>query len=85
MSCKDFVELVTEYFEDTLSADDRRRFEEHIADCVWCERYLEQMRVTIRTVGRIEEQSISPEAREVLLTTFRDWNGGGQPLLAPPG
>jgi anti-sigma factor RsiW len=85
MRCKEFVELVTEYFEETLAADDRRRFEEHIAECFWCARYIEQMRVTIRTVGRIEEESISPEAREVLLATFRGWNGGGQPLPAPPG
>ena len=85
MSCKELVELVTEYFEDTLPAGERERFEQHIADCEWCTRYLDQMRVTIETVGRIEEESISPEARELLLATFRDWNGGAQPRPAPTG
>jgi hypothetical protein len=74
VSCKEFVELVTEYFEETLSADHRERFEQHIDDCVWCARYLEQMRVTIDTVGRIDEESLSPDAKDALLHAFRDWN-----------
>jgi hypothetical protein len=55
-----------------------RRFEEHMADCNWCTRYLEQMRITLRTLGRIDEESISPEARDALLHAFRDWNAERQ-------
>jgi anti-sigma factor RsiW len=73
MSCREVVELVTDYFEGALSDDDTARFEEHIGQCFWCARYLDQMRVTIRTVGRIEENSISPAAKEALLDAFRDW------------
>ena len=79
MSCQEFVELVTDYFEDVLDANTRRRFEEHVSACPWCDRYIEQMRVTIQTVGRIEEDSIEPEARAKLLAAFSDWNAGGQP------
>ena len=74
MSCQEFVELVTEYFEGTLSPSDTARFEQHISDCFWCARYLEQMHVTIATVGRIEEDSLSPKAKDELLHAFRDWN-----------
>ena len=74
MSCREFVELVTDYFEGALSEEDVRRFEEHLDHCPWCTRYLEQMRVTIRTVGRIDEGSISAEARDVLLHEFRNWH-----------
>jgi hypothetical protein len=74
MSCKEFVELVTDYFEGALSAHDVQRFEQHIDDCFWCGRYLEQMRVTIATVGRIEEDVMSTEAKDALLHAFRDWN-----------
>jgi anti-sigma factor RsiW len=74
MSCQELVELVTDYFEGALSAEDVRRFEQHIADCFWCARYLEQMRVTIRTVGRIEEDSLSADAKAVLLEEFRNWH-----------
>ena len=74
MSCKEFVELVTEYFEGSLSDAEIQRFEQHIEDCFWCGRYLEQMRVTIDTVGRIDEESISPAAKDALLHEFRNWN-----------
>jgi anti-sigma factor RsiW len=52
---------------------DRARFEAHIADCEYCETYLEQMRQTIRTLGRIPEESLSDDARETLLEAFRTW------------
>ena len=74
MTCQELVELVTEYFEGTLSWRKKRRFEKHLAACPWCTRYVEQMRVTIRTVGRIDADSISPEARDTLLTAFRDFS-----------
>jgi anti-sigma factor RsiW len=74
MSCQDLVELVTEYFEGTLPETDRARFEEHIEECFWCARYIDQMRMTIHAVGRIDEDSISPEAKQELLHVFRDWD-----------
>jgi len=79
MSCQQLVELVTEYLEGALPAEDAQRFEAHLADCDWCDRYVEQMRVTIRTVGRLDERALSPAAQEQLLFAFRDWNGGEQP------
>jgi hypothetical protein len=78
VSCKEFVELVTEYFEGSLAEQDIQRFEQHIEDCFWCARYLEQMRVTINTVGHIDEDSISPDAKDALLHAFRDWRAGGR-------
>ena len=79
MTCRELVELVTDYLEGKLGRRDRRRFEKHIAGCEWCTRYLEQMRVTIRTVGRIREESIAPEARDALLAAFRGWDAGRRP------
>jgi anti-sigma factor RsiW len=73
MSCQEVVELVTDYLEGELSPDDNARFEQHIQECLWCARYLEQMRVTIETVGRLDEESISPEARDSLLVAFSEW------------
>lgn len=74
MPCRELVELVTDYLEDRLSARDRARFEAHLAECEYCETYLEQMRQTIRALGRLPEESLSPEARDALLTAFRDWS-----------
>lgn len=73
MTCKELVELVTDYFEDALPASERLRFEDHLAGCVPCTRYLEQMRRTILVVGRLREDDLSTEVREDLLTLFRAW------------
>jgi anti-sigma factor RsiW len=74
LSCRELVELVTDYFEGALSRRDRRRFERHIAGCDGCTAYLEQMRTTIRTLGRVSEETISLDARDALLHAFRDWH-----------
>jgi hypothetical protein len=40
------------------------------------------MRQVLATAGRLEEESIAPEARDALLDAFRGWNrgsGGGRP------
>jgi len=73
MSCKELVELVTEYLDKVLSASDRARFDAHMQTCPGCTDYLEQMRLTLRVSGRLEEDSIEPEARNALLNTFRNW------------
>jgi anti-sigma factor RsiW len=77
MSCREIVELITAYFDGKLSWREKRRFEKHIRACPWCARYLEQMRVTIRAVGRLEEEALSPHAREELLGAFRNWSAAG--------
>ena len=73
MPCRELVELVTDYLEDRLSPGDRERFEAHLDGCEYCETYLEQMRQTIRALGRLPEESLSAEARDALLTAFRGW------------
>jgi len=72
--CREMVELVTDYLEGALSWRERRRFERHIAGCDGCRAYLEQMRRTLRVLGRLDEETISPEARDALLHAFRDWS-----------
>jgi anti-sigma factor RsiW len=73
MSCRELVELVTDYLEGNMSAGDRGRFEAHLEICPFCATYLEQMRQTVAVVGELKEESIDPQAREQLLAAFRDW------------
>jgi predicted anti-sigma-YlaC factor YlaD len=70
-TCQELVELVTDYFEGTLSVGERIRFEEHLVMCSWCRTYLEQMRETIATAGVLREEDIAPDLRERLLDAFR--------------
>lgn len=74
LSCREVVQLVTEYLEDTMAPETRLRFERHIAICPPCRGFLGQMRETLRVTGELTEESLSPEARETLLEAFRDWS-----------
>jgi anti-sigma factor RsiW len=74
MPCRELVEVITDYLEDRLSPVDRARFEAHLAECEACRTYLEQVRQTIRVLGRLPEDSLSSEARNALLDAFRGWS-----------
>jgi anti-sigma factor RsiW len=76
MSCKEFVELVTDYLEDALTPEERLRFEEHLTICPGCVTYVDQMRSTIHAVGSLREDDVPDEARDALLHAFRDWKRG---------
>ena len=76
MACQELVELVTAYFDGSLSRSDRRRFRAHISGCDHCTAYVEQMRLVIEVTGRLTEEDIAPEAREELLAAFRGWSEG---------
>jgi anti-sigma factor RsiW len=73
MTCKELVELVTAYLEGVLDADTRTRFEAHLTKCRGCRNYLDQFRITVRTVGRIKDDDLDPGFRNRLLDAFRDW------------
>jgi anti-sigma factor RsiW len=73
LTCRELVELVTEYLEGGLSPEDRDRFEQHLVLCDGCAWYLEQMRRTIELAGSLTEESIPTDAQERLLEIFRDW------------
>jgi anti-sigma factor RsiW len=76
LTCREIVELVTDYLEGTMPAPVRRRFQEHLAGCQGCSHYLEQMRATIRLTGMLSEDSLPPELKEALLEAFRDFDAG---------
>jgi predicted anti-sigma-YlaC factor YlaD len=76
MTCHELVELVTEYLEEAMPAPERARLELHLSACRPCRRYLDQMRKTIDVVGSIPEETVTPEAREELLSVFRAWKRG---------
>jgi anti-sigma factor RsiW len=76
ITCRDFVELVTEYLEERLDAESRGRFERHIAACPGCARYLRQIRESTLALGHVTLDTISAEARDQLLAAFRSWRSG---------
>ena len=75
LTCRELVELVTDYLEGALPPEEQARFEEHITGCRPCTTYLGQMREMLRLLGHLTEESVSPDARDILLQAFRDWKG----------
>jgi anti-sigma factor RsiW len=73
LTCREFVELATDFLEGRLPERDRERFEDHLALCPGCQAYMDQLRATLRALGRIPEESLSADARDELLHAFRDW------------
>jgi anti-sigma factor RsiW len=73
LTCKELVELVTDYFEDRLTTAENRRLELHLCTCTGCRVYLAQMRAIVRAAGRLAEADVPAQAREDLLRTFREW------------
>jgi anti-sigma factor RsiW len=76
LTCRELVELVTEYLDGALPARERARFDAHIAGCDGCTAYLEQFRETIRITGTLREDELDPVARDALLAEFQDWKRG---------
>jgi predicted anti-sigma-YlaC factor YlaD len=73
LTCREVVELVTDYLDGAMAPEDRIALEEHLVYCLGCDVYLEQMRETIRLTGTLREEDMSPEALDELLRAFRDW------------
>ena len=77
LTCHEVIEVLTDYLEDALPANERRRVEEHLANCDGCTAYLETLRETIRLTGMLTEEQIPGEQKEQLLEAFRDWTRPG--------
>ena len=73
LTCRELVEIVTDYLEGALSPEERIQFEKHLVMCDGCAIYLDQMRETIRLTGMLREEHVSEEARERLVEAFRGW------------
>jgi predicted anti-sigma-YlaC factor YlaD len=73
MTCKELVEIVTDYIEGSLPAADRILFDEHLLDCDGCRNYLEQMRHTIKLTGRLHEENLTPPQKDDLVRLFQNW------------
>jgi anti-sigma factor RsiW len=76
LTCAEVVELVTEYLEGGLSSHERERFEEHLGVCDLCATYVEQMRQTIGSTGRLREEGLDPRFQDALIDVFRGWKTG---------
>ena len=73
LTCREVVELLTDYLEGALAPGERARVEEHLATCPDCTAYVEQLRTTIGVLGRLREEDVPAGIRGALLAAFRGW------------
>lgn len=73
LSCRDIVELLTEYLDGGLETADRIAFERHVAICPPCRGYLAQIRTVVRLAGELREADLPPDTRADLLEAFAEW------------
>ena len=76
LTCKEFVEVLTEYLEGALEPEERADIERHIVICRGCSNYVEQMRSTIDLLGRIAARAPADEPAPAALAIFREWQAG---------
>jgi anti-sigma factor RsiW len=48
MMCREAIAFLLDYLSNELSAEQRREFEEHLAECPACQAYLQTYQQTIR-------------------------------------
>jgi predicted anti-sigma-YlaC factor YlaD len=74
ISCRELVEIVTDYLDGALSPHDVQRLEEHIRVCDPCADYIQQVRSTARMAAEAAaaELDLRPD-RDALLSAFRGY------------
>jgi anti-sigma factor RsiW len=71
LTCRELVEVLTDYLEGALEPDERAEIERHLVICRGCQTYVEQFRSTIDLLGRIADEPHEPAG--AALTIFHDW------------
>lgn len=74
LTCREVVELLSDYLDGALEDDLRRTVERHLAACEGCDRALAQVRETIRLTGMLREEHLTPEQEATFRDAFRGWD-----------
>jgi anti-sigma factor RsiW len=74
VTCQQFVELITDYFEGALAERTLSQVEEHLVMCDWCVTYAEQMRATILALRQLRPPA-SADPPAAALAALRSKNG----------
>ena len=73
LSCQQVVELVTDYLENVLLPEMRKRLEDHVAECPGCAIYIDRVRQTICMLLQLAQEPVFPATKQELLEIFRSW------------
>ena len=74
ITCRELVEVITEYLEGSMAHGESARFEAHLDECEGCTRVIEQFRATISSTGSLAQDHLTAAERDLLLAAFRSWS-----------
>ena len=72
MTCKDVIEILSDYLEEALGPDTIARLEQHLRDCPPCVAYLNTFRKSRELAGEASQVAMPPEMRQRLRSFLFD-------------
>jgi anti-sigma factor RsiW len=76
LTCREVVELLSDYLEDGLAPHERARVAAHLQTCPGCATYLAQLQTTISALGRLRRDDIPRPILDRLVAAFRGRRAG---------
>jgi predicted anti-sigma-YlaC factor YlaD len=74
ITCREFVEVVTDYLEGVVPEDQVELIEEHLVMCDWCKTYLDQIDAIVAALPAIvTPEPVPTTTSDALVTMFRTW------------
>ena len=70
LTCKDFLNELSEYLDETTDADIRRRVEEHVSECPNCFVVFDTTKKTLQIYKGMEPQPIPPDVHSRLMAAL---------------
>jgi anti-sigma factor RsiW len=71
ITCQQFVEIVTDYFEGALPPRSHTLVEEHLVMCDWCETYLDQIQTTVTSLQELATEPSGAEPSDAVLAALQ--------------
>ena len=70
LTCKDFLNELSEYLDETTDADIRRRVEEHVSECPNCFVVFDTTKKTLQIYKGMEPQPIPQDVHSRLMAAL---------------
>lgn len=81
VTCRQVVELVSDYLDDELDPSLRAAVDEHLAVCPGCLEYLSQLRTTVGSLRDLGSEDLPAQLVSQLVAAFSERRG--HPPAAP--
>lgn len=72
LDCEDVKQRASDYLDEALPPGAREPFEQHLATCVNCARYLQEIRQTIHRLGTLPREPMPDPMKELLLRALHN-------------